>query len=278
LNNISGIDFVCLSGAGYEKIALLMRNVSFFLTKTIMDEQLCELLKKALQNPEGSSERDQSIETLCIIVTQLKEDQGKFSHYLEPYYPEALEKTKEYFNKDETLSNYLNQANLNLNNIDCQSSDDVKRIQEYLIRWIWSIFKKRSIDQYRRTKNLLKNPVSTDQPRSNDPEQGTVENTIPCPTLTGFALLLENELKQIARQLKHQIEIDPENRFRNCHIKNRQDGNCQTLIKLRYLKEPPLTLKETSKKLKIKLPTISNHIDKKCKKLLREIAEELGYE
>lgn len=323
------MDFVCSSSAGYEKIALLMRNVSFFLTKTIMNErlnqQLCESLKMALQNEdvlqntEGSSRPtprqatpEEAAEVLALAIDQLPEikiylSKGKYN-INERYYEEALRK---YTIPDITknIHKFPEKYQLNIANIDCKNPNNCQLIRTKFINWAKMILDCDYLDIYYKynpkppkdnkngkdeEKLKPKKPNQKSKPPTTEisineqiGENSTIEDIIAdgsnskegyLPKLTGLNLLLQDELQYFARQLKYQIETDPENRFRNCHIKNRQDGNCQTLIQLRYLKEPPLTLKETSEKLKIKLPTISNHIDKKCKDLLRKIAKELGYE
>jgi len=259
------MDFACLSSAGHEKITSLMRNISFFLTKTIMEKQLCELLKQAFQNPEGSPERDRATDNLCIIVTQLKENQGKFPQDLEPYYPEALTQTQKDFRKDRTLNNFkkfLNQRNFSSDNINCQSPLHALKTRVFLTRWLWKVFICDCKDA--RIKNQkLQNKIGIE---------------IKIPRLSEFSEFLEEEIKQIAIKLKAQIETDPDKRFRNCHVENKKDCNCQILVQLRYLKEPPLKLREISEQFEIPLPTISNYIDKKCKPLLQKIAKELGYE
>jgi DNA-directed RNA polymerase specialized sigma subunit len=250
-----------------------------------LDQQLCELLKIALQNTEGSSKINSdkkkqptpegAAEALALAIDQLAEPKRYLDKSYLRYYEEAL---KNYTQPDvkKNIYKFTEKYQLNMEEIDCKNSDNCQFIRKKFINWIMTIVKADCIDIKRSTRfNSSTQSISINEQIG---ENFTIEDTIATPTISGLDWILQQELKQIARKLKDQIEEDTENRFRNCHIKNRQDGNCQTLIQLRYLKEPPLTLKETSEKLKIKQPTISNHIDKKCKDLLKKIAKELGYE
>lgn len=313
------MDFACLSSIGYGKITLSVRNVSFFLTKTIMDErlnqQLCESLKIALQNEdvlqntEGSSRStprqatpEEAAEALALMIDQLPEPKrylrkGKYELNL-LYYEEAF---KKYTQPDikKNIHKFQERYQLNIEKIDCKKSNDSQFIREKFINWVMMILKCDYLDIYykynpkpqkdnkndRDDKKLksqkIKSKKSPTQEISIHQEIGenfTREDTLPCRSLSGLELILEKELKQIARQLKDLIEEDPENRFKNFYPKDRQDCNCQTLVKLKYLKEPPLNTREIKEQLGIPKTTIDSHLERKCIPLLQEIAKELGYE
>jgi hypothetical protein len=299
------MDFVCLSSAGYEKITLSVHNISFFLTKTMMDEQLCELLKTALQNPKGSSESDRAAEALALIIDQLPEPKRYLEKNYLPYYGEALER---YTQPDvkKNIHKFPGKYGLNIEDINCQNYDDNRLIRKKFINWVMTVLKSDCIDIYRKYnpkknkkdnegENLLtspkpqenRQPISTDQSSAKDTKEknaSTVENKITDrdiwgnEKLSGIKKLLQDELQYFAQKLKKYIETDPENRLKNCHVENQQKCNCQILVQLRFLKESSLTLREIHEQLEIPLTTISSHLKRKCIPLLQKIAKELGYE
>jgi hypothetical protein len=229
------------------------------------DRQLCELLKLALQtkdvlqNNEESSRLDsdrkkqptpeQAAEALALAIDQLPEpkrylNKAQYNFNLR-YYEEAL---KKYTQPDleKNIHKFSEKYQLNLEKIDCENSNDSQFIRKKIINWVTMILKcdyrdiyykynpkpqKDNRDDKLKSKKIKKNksPIQEISIYKQTGENFTIEDTISYPSLGGLKLILEKELKQIASQLKDLIEEDPENRFKNCHPKDRQDCNCQTL-------------------------------------------------
>jgi hypothetical protein len=283
------MDFVCLSCAGYEKITLSVHNISFFLAITIMDEQLCELLKIALQNPKGSSESDQAAEALSLAIAQLEELKKYLNQIYLPYYEEALEK---YTQPDirKNIYRFPEIYRLNIEDINCQNSNDNQLFRKKLINWVMNILKCDCIDLYRhdnskqkKTRKIKKfkhETISIDQLEENNiPNLHKIEHDLEQKKQKE---LEENEhkkkRKKIGEKLKNIIENDPDNKLNSCHPQNNQNCHCQILAQLLLLNNPPMKVKEIAKRLNVPQTTVYDRWKNSCKPLLKQIAKELGYE
>lgn len=265
-----------------------MRNVSF-ITKTIMDKQLCELLKIALQNPEGSPERDQAAEALALMIDQLSEPKNYINKNLLPYYEEALKK-KTQPDVRKNIHQFFKKYKLNIEDINCQNSDDNQLIRRQFINWVMMILKPDCIDTYykynpKKNQKTRKPPtrvISMAQPiktNKNNEEVAIAQDIIKCPKLSGLEQLLQDELQYFAKKLKKYIEEDKDDRLKSCYPRNNNQCNCQTLaIKLYGLQDPPIKTKEIAKMLDVPEPTVFDRWREYCIPLFKKIARELGYE
>ena len=272
---------------------LLCRCVMFFLTKTIMDK-LCELLKIALQNPEGSPEREQTIENLSLAIETLPEiqfseiDRYIGRHFLE-YYDRAIKKVPQ--NVIRNIHNFPQIYKLNIEAINCQQSHDSQLVRKKFLNYVILIIKRRCIDFYRKEhpkKDNNSKIVSIHQPIGNNPQGIALGDTITdrsnsregyIEKLSGIEKELQEELQYFAKKLKKYIEEDEGNKLKNCHPRNNKQCNCQILaIKLYGLQEPPIKTKEIARMLNVPQPTVFDRWREYCIPLLKQIVKELGYE
>ena len=240
-----------------------------------MDDYLCQSIKQAIEYPEASQERNNATEALVLLIDQLPEVKDYLDKGLLPYYTEALKQTEKDIKKN--IANFPSRYKFNLAGINCQQNSEAKLVRKYFIKWVMLILKADCIDEWRKQKKRTRD-ISTSKRLGEERESTTVEETIPDPTISGIEYLLQVELQGIGKQLREYIENDPNGKLKNCHPRGNNQCNCQTLAKMRFLKQPPATLNEIAEQLKTPLQTVNSRLQRQCLPLLQEISQELGYE
>ncbi|MDJ0728346.1 MAG: hypothetical protein QNJ38_24905 [Prochloraceae cyanobacterium] len=227
-----------------------------------MQDLICCLLKAALLGKE--SERASAKESLCLLIDQIPEIKTYIDEGLQIYLDEALKKTELYVSKN--LHKFPERYKLNIEELDCQKISDTLQIKKCFIRWTRMILKADCIDERRKKFRQ----VSLDSSLTKGDRVTQLYQVIPAPTLSGIEEILQQERKNIAIKVRNYIDIDPEGILRNCHPRSQKRCNCQILMQMNLLQEPPVSPKEIALKLGTPLPTVYERLGK-CKKLLREI-------
>ena len=142
-----------------------------------------------------------------------------------------------------------------------------------------------------RTKDLYSSeqgdPVSLDTPINDRDRNPTTrieqisETGLRTPTLSGLDGYIEQhrqqEMERIFLELERYVLDDPDGRLRNCHPRNRPDVNCQVLSQRLLYNNPPERLSGISREFDINDKTLLSHWKRRCRPLLQEILESLGY-
>lgn len=239
-----------------------------------IDYQICCLLKTGVLEKQ-KSKQNAAREALALIVEQLAtEGMGAIKIYLDdglrPYLDEALKKTELDIKKN--LDRFCIKYKLDLENLDCQNESDSSRLRKSFLRWTSMILKADCIDARRKKKNVTE--FSFDA-KIGDTEAGKdFYEVIPAPTLSGLDELIKKEKIKIARTIQEYIDKDPEGRLKQSHPRKRPECNCQVLMQMYLLAEPPLEIKKIVKKLKAPSATVYERI-KICQKLLQEVVKDI---
>jgi hypothetical protein len=228
-----------------------------------MDERLRQLIATVCQHPDGSLERRKAMHRLLIELQQLPR-LLKSSH---PDYLDALNRTWEWVNRNICSSFELRTPS----------------IQESLVKWIngylhWRI---KDVLSPQGSKTLSLDKII------GDPEEGTPlleqlsQTGLSTPTLSGLSGHIEqlerDNIQRIALDLERYIQQDPKGKLRNCFPRAHPNCNCHLLSIRRYLKDPPDSFSDIAQELNMKSTQLTNHWYGRCKPLLQEIAEDLGY-
>ncbi len=183
-------------------------------------------------------------------------------------------------------------------NIDRFNADD-ENIAENLKHWINSYLKWRIRDLYSPDEKYIKlgsdrikvKFVSIDQPLSTEEGDGAVtmvdrltetearRGNLFLDSIDSWVRDAQTEEKQsLAQKLVNYIEQDPDQQLSHCHPKHQPRCNAQFLAMRLYLQDPPATFAVLSDELQIPYQTLNTHWKRKCKKLLKEITQELSDE
>ncbi len=228
-----------------------------------MDEQLRQLIATVCQHPNGSLERRKAMHRLLIQLQQLP-GLLKSTH---PDYLDALNRTWEWVSR----------------NICSTFELRTPSIQESLVKWLNGYLYWRIKDVVSPAASIA---ISLDK-IIGDHEQGTPlveqlsETGLNTPTLSGLnghiERLEKEKIQRIGLDLERYIQQDPEKKLRNCYPRAHPNCNCQLLSQRRYLKDPPDSFQNIAQELNMKSTQLTNHWYGRCKPLLQEIAEDLGY-
>jgi hypothetical protein len=229
-----------------------------------MDERLRELIEAVCQHPEGSLKRRKAMHRLLIELQRLP-GLRKSSH---PDYLHALNQTFEW------IGRYI-----------CSTFERRSpSLQESLVKWINGYLYWRIKDLYSPEASNL---ASADTPIGEAEEGLSIldrvsETGLGTPTLSGLDGYIERlqkeKVQRLGLELERYIQQDPEGRLRNCHPRKHHSCNCQLLSQRRYLKDPSDTFRDIASELNINLAQLTSHWYGRCKPLLQEIAENLGYQ
>jgi hypothetical protein len=218
--------------------------------RTPQDERLCQLILNICLLSRDNPQRRKLVDRL-LRKLQISPKLSKVSH---PYYYEAQNKTWLWLNK-------------HLHEFNPQHSP----IQASLVTWVNGHLRYRIQDLY------------TSKNRKN-------QNTLPLEALetSGFygcldALDLEiermerQEKQDLARDIAHYFQGDPQQELRNCHPRNRPDCNCQIIAQKLLVDESPAKMATIARQLNIKEQTIRSFWRRtgfsKIKKIAVKLAE-----
>lgn len=233
-----------------------------------MEYQICCLLKTALFGK--IRDRNKAKEALALSIAQIPEITAYIDEGLRPYIEKALEKTEADVKKN--LEKFPQSYRLDLNNLDCQNKSDANKIKKSFVRWTKMILKADCIDERRKRRKIL--TISLDAPVGDETGSKDLHEIIPTPTLSGLDRLFKEERKEIAIRIKNYIDIDPEGTLRNSHPRSRPQCNCQILMQMHLLQEPPATPKQIAQQVETPQPTVYERL-RMCKELLGEIVREM---
>jgi len=231
---------------------------------------LCSLIQQALDFSDEPN-RLRAIEALALAIDQLPELKKYLGQGWLPYYEKALPTTQRDIQRN--INKFAQMYRLNLESIDLQNPSEVESIRKCFIQWVTMILK-RDCHDVKRGKPL---PISIDKPIRDNKGSVTVKDTIPDPRLSGLEAYLEHETVDISKKLREYIKLDHDCQLRKCHVRNRPEVNCQTLLELRFFAKPPLTLKSISEKLQQPLQTIKSRLERNCLPIMKDVAIKFGY-
>lgn len=242
-----------------------------------MDEILCLLIKNALEAEVGSADYEKAVQALSLVIDQLPDIKARLSKGLLSYYDRALPKTMRDIERKfpDFLSAY--QLNTYMYIVDWSQPSDSASIRKYFVQWVTLILKRDCMDVWR-SQRTRPREFSINAPINKEEGATTFEDIVPAPTLSQIELMLEQERSNMAKQLRQYVEEDPDGELKGCHVRSRNDLNCQTLIQMRFLQVPPATLKEISQDLNTPLKTVADRLQNYCLPLLSQITKKLGYE
>ena len=245
------------------------------MTTAFMDDSLCQLIRDAIQQKDGSPERQRATAALALAIDQLPEIPKFLGKGWQPYYQQALTITMR--DVERNIAKFPKSYKLDMASVNCQNPSDAVTVRQCFVKWVVMILK-RDCQDVKRGKINQPRELSSNAPVGQEAGAKTIEDIISDPSERGIERLIEKERRFIGKELKRYIESDSENQLRNCHVRDRQDINCQVLIQKRYLQNPPLTLEKIAQDLNSSLQTIKSRLTRNCLPLLREIALKLGYE
>jgi len=227
------------------------------------DETLCNLIRRALESPEQA-------EALALAIDQIPEVRRYLDKGLLPFYDQALPLTMR--DVQHNIYKFTQRYRLNLETVNCQNPSETNNLRMHFVNWVLMILRRDCYDIRRR-----KTPRIYSLDEIIGEGNSTKGGTVAAPTLSGLDDLLEGEQRHFCSQLRDYIETDPQGSLSSCHVRDRPEINCQVLLRLRLLKEPPLTLREIAERLQAPLQTIKSRLERNCMPLIREIVRELGY-
>jgi DNA-directed RNA polymerase specialized sigma24 family protein len=225
---------------------------------------LCRLIREALQ-----SESPEEVEKLALVIDQLPEIRRYLGKGWLPYYEKALPTTENDVRRN--INKFPKVYGLNLETTDCQNPSDATNIRKQFISWVMIILKRDCQDVKRK-----KTPIIYSMDKVIGEGSTTIGETI--PSLSDIGDILENnELRDICTKLKQYIELDTDHELQNCYLRDRPDVNCQELLKLRYLNDSSLTLKNIAEQFQVSIQTIKSRFDRHCLPRIKKIALRIGY-
>ncbi|MBZ8180678.1 hypothetical protein [Oscillatoria salina] len=237
-----------------------------------MDEQLRQLIQEVVLNTDGSPQQKAAMNRLLKLIPQLP------SVYISP---NSEINTRDAFNRalegvstfrgnisGENIRKFVQKRNLNLENVDPEF------LRKCFIQWFKIILKFKKIDVYREQGEALSLDVCL-----GDEQRSTFLDILPAPNPSGIEQLARQEeiekTENFQRRLRRYLEVDPEQKLRNCFPHQYPQANCQEITKRRFFKEPPEKWKKLAQELNIPLGTVTSHWQRKCQSLLQEIAKSI---
>jgi hypothetical protein len=220
-----------------------------------VDELLQDLISQVCQHETASPERQKALNRLLRAIAQLP---GIYRSSHQDY-PEAFNRTLEWVSK----------------NID-RFVANPSSVQSSLVTWINGYLKWRIRDLY-----ISDERYSSMADRDENHTIDLIE-TIPDPQFSLSLLdlkIAEMQATKVERQgllIKQYIERDPENILSACHLRKHLQCHCHFLAARLLLAEPPQSIAEVSRELKVNNQTIYSHWKQKCLPLLQEMARRLG--
>jgi predicted DNA-binding protein YlxM (UPF0122 family) len=241
------------------------------------------------QNSGQSFEKQSSPAiAISLMIDQIPEIKNYLDPYLKSYYEQALPMTER--DVQQNIKRFVERYELDMAEIDCKIADNANQVRDCFIKWVKMILTADCRD-VRRKKSPRMVSIYEQIKSSKDGPFLKVEDFISdrtaegLPKLSGLEKWLQenqraNQIK-IAPKIREYIEIDPDEKLRRCHPRNKPDCNCQVLLKLFLLEEETVTA--IAKKLNVSRATIQPYLEKiikkeesseKCLKLLREFIQE----
>lgn len=232
-----------------------------------MDYQICCLLKTGLLE-QNNRKKESAREALSLLIDQISEVKQYLDEGLRPYLDEALKITESDIKRN--LDKFPVRYRLDIEDLDCKNQSDAGKVKKSFIRWTMMVLKADCIDVRRRKFRQ----VSLDAPRGKETENISLIDTIAAPTLRGLDNLIAKETNQITRKIKEYIDTDPEGKLKKSHPRKRPECNCQILMQMRLLADPPVEMKQIVKQLQVPSATVYERV-KICQQQLQEILSEI---
>jgi len=233
-----------------------------------MDYQICCLLKTGLLE-QNNIKKESAREALSLLIDQISEVKQYLDEGLRPYLDEALKITESDIKRN--LDKFPVRYRLDIEDLDCQNQSDVGKVKKSFIRWTMMVLKADCIDVRRGRKLPV---VSLDAPRGKDTESMTLGETIAAPTLSAIDNLISKETKDLAGIIREYIDTDPQGRLKKSYPRKRPECNCQILMQMRLLADPPVEMKQIVKQLQVPSATVYERV-KICQQQLQEILREI---
>lgn len=163
----------------------------------------------------------------------------------------------------------------------CEFAPRSSSISEDLTRWVNGYLRWRIQDLYSPGKIQVGegNPIELDQPIAAESGQTTFGEVIADPRSKRMNILDQRieeiqreERERLGQRLKEYLENDPEDVLKKCHPRKYPECNCQVLVVLLKLSEPPKTMRSIANQFGVDEQTLHHHWRKKCLPLLQIVA------
>lgn len=213
--------------------------------RTPVDETLRELIIQVCSHPRRSWDRRRAMNRLLLEVQRLP----KLSKSVHPDYWEAFNLTWEWLDK-------------NLHNFQPNRSP----LRDSFVSWINGFLRYRIKDLYLQRDTHVVYIADANYEQLSG-------------YFSGFNSAIEQleaeEKKNWVRAIEQYIEIDPEEKLRRCHPRNRPDCNCQIIAQKLLLQSVPEKMTALAKQLNISAQTLDSFWRRKGWLHLQAIAREI---
>jgi hypothetical protein len=219
-----------------------------------LDQHLNDLIEQARQHPPSSFQRRRILNQIVIKI----QNSGRLYKTYDRYYPEALSKTWVYF-----IHNVCEATT-------AKSAYDPNQVRDgSVITWLNVYLKFRLKDeglkqqQEDRCREWVKSNLDSDE--TTDPV-----DQLPSP--------ISNDIEEpdLIATIQAWVEADSGETLGTCHPKDKPQASCKTLIAKRLL-PPETTWKVLAEELSTSIPTLQQHFQRHCLKLLQAFCREQGY-
>lgn len=197
--------------------------------------------QQACKYPPDSRERQYYLTKIIRVIAP------KLWRVNTPYYPEALQKTWEYFSR----------------NI-CTTYDPSLAL---MTTWLNVFLRYRHLDLLTQAAQERKKLIPI------DPQVAATEGTD--STVIKEVISKNYGSLKLLEQVMHWVETDADGTLRQTHLTGRPDIDCQTIILLRLPPETPW--KEIAARFNEKIPTLASFYQRQCLPRLRDLGRAEGW-